>query len=204
MNRLFTIGHSNHPIERFIDLLKMHEITALVDVRSSPYSRYNPQFNRENLQKTLKSGGISYVFLGRELGPRSEDSSCYVDGKVQYDRLAVSELFKQGLERLKLGMKTYRIALMCAEKDPVACHRTVLVCRALRSEPIEIGHILEDGAIESLRESELRLLRELKMPQLRLFDNVEDLVQRAYDTQGRRIAYIRNEKAAGEEEEMDG
>jgi uncharacterized protein (DUF488 family) len=198
MNKLYTIGHSNHAIETFIELLKRHAITAVGDVRSSPYSAFNPQFNRENLQKSLKENGIAYVFLGQELGPRSEDPSCYVDGKVQYDRLAATEVFKRGTERLITGMKTYQIALMCAEKDPITCHRMILVCRALRSEPVEIHHILEDGTLERLGDAELRLLHALKMPQLRLFDKVEDLIQRAYDAQGRKIAYVR-EDAAGEE-----
>lgn len=203
MNKLYTIGHSNHSIEQFIELLRMHGITAVGDVRSSPYSRFNPQFNRENLQKALREAGIAYVFLGKELGPRSEDPSCYLEGKVQYDRLAGTDAFKRGIERLDIGMKTYRIALMCAEKDPITCHRMILVCRALRSEPVEIGHILEDGTIESLGESELRLLRALKMPQLRLFDRVEDLIQRAYDTQGSKIAYVRDDEPREEQEEEE-
>lgn len=205
MNRLqlYTIGHSNHDIQRFIELLKAHAITAVADVRSSPYSKFNIQYNREVVQKMLKENGIAYVFLGAELGPRSEDPACYVDGTVQYRRLAATEAFKRGIERLHTGMKTHRIALMCAEKDPITCHRMILVCRALRSEPIEIGHILEDARIESLGESELRLLRELKMPQLRLFEKPEDLIQRAYDTQSERIAYVRDAGIHGEEEKEE-
>lgn len=199
MNRLLTIGHSNHSIEHFIELLKRHAVTAVGDVRSSPYSTFNPQFNRENLQKSLNESGIAYVYLGRELGPRSEDPSCYVDGKVQYDRLARTEAFRRGTERLLTGLKTHRIALMCAEKDPIACHRMILICRALRSEPLDIAHILEDGATEALRASELRLLQALKMPQLRLLESVDDLILRAYDAQARRIAHVRNEEATGGE-----
>jgi uncharacterized protein (DUF488 family) len=183
----------------------MHGITALCDVRSSPYSRYNPQFNRENLQRALKAEGVIYVFLGEELGPRSEDPSCYVGGKVRYDRLAKTQIFKRGLERLFAGMKSYRVAMMCAEKDPITCHRMILICKALRSESVEISHILEDGTTESLSESELRLLHALKMPQLRLFEKVEDLILRAYDTQSNNIAYVREDKtyeaSEGEEQE---
>jgi uncharacterized protein (DUF488 family) len=197
MDKLFTIGHSNHETGRFIELLAMHRITVLCDVRSSPYSRYNPQFNRELLQGALKAGGIAYVFLGNELGPRSDDPACYVDGKVRYARLAATENFRRGLERLRAGMKTYRVAIMCAEKDPIGCHRMILVCRALRKEPVEIEHILEDGSLEPLRRSEQRMLLELKLPQLRLFEDPEGLIQRAYDTQGERIAYVRD----GEEEQ---
>jgi uncharacterized protein (DUF488 family) len=198
MNKLYTIGHSNHEIEHFLHLLKMHAITAIADVRSSPYSKFNPQFNREVLQKALKEDRIAYVFLGEELGPRSDNPGCYVDGKVQYARLARTDLFLRGVERLLTGMKSYRIALMCAEKDPIACHRMILVCRAIQSEPIEVRHILEDGSIESLGDSERRLMRELKMRQLRMFESPEDLIQRAYDTQAERIAYVRNEAVVGD------
>ena len=191
MDKLYTVGHSNHDMDHFARLLKMHGITAVCDVRSSPYSNYTPQFNSELLQKALKGYGVAYVFLGAELGPRSEDPACYVDGKVRYSRLARSEAFHAGLKRLRAGMKSYRVALMCSEKDPITCHRMILICRALRSDPIEIAHILDDGEIEDLRDSEQRLVRELKIPQLRLFERPEDLIQRAYDTQSERIAYVR-------------
>ena len=128
---VYTIGHSTHPIERFIELLKMHSITAICDVRSAPYSRMNPQFNREPLRDTLKEAGIAYVFLGEELGARSKDLSCYRNGKVDYELLARTELFHSGLERVREGARTHRIALMCAEKDPLDCHRTILVARNL-------------------------------------------------------------------------
>ncbi len=199
MDELFTVGHSNHDIERFLDLLEANGITAICDVRSSPYSRHNPQFNRELLQASLKKRNIAYVFLGKELGPRSDDPGCYVDGKVQYSRLAASENFRSGMERLKAGMKRYRIAMMCAEKDPIGCHRMILICRALRGEPVAIHHILESGSIEDLRSSEQRLLIELKLPQLRLFENPEDLIQRAYDTQSERIAFVREDEPQGSE-----
>jgi len=139
---LYTIGHSTHSTEKFVELLSEHSITAVCDVRSSPYSKYNPQFNRETIQKDLKGYGISYVFLGKELGPRSDDPSCYKEGKVQYHKLAEADSFRHGLERIKKGMQSYRIALMCSEKDPVTCHRTILICRHLRPDEIEIRHIL--------------------------------------------------------------
>jgi uncharacterized protein (DUF488 family) len=194
MDKLFTIGHSNHEIGRFLDLLEMNSITAVCDVRSSPYSRYNPQFNRELLQTSLKQRRIAYVFLGNELGPRSEDPACYVDGKVQYSKLAATGNFRSGLERLSTGIKTYRVALMCAEKDPIYCHRMILICRALRKGPLEIENILDDGSLEGLSRTEQRMLLELKLPQLRLFENPEDLIQRAYDTQSDRIAFVRQDE----------
>ncbi len=190
MCEIYTIGHSTHSAEKFIELLSAHSITAIGDVRSSPYSKFNPQFNRETIQKELKNHGISYVFLGKELGPRSDDPACYQDGRVRYGKLAKTDLFLEGIERIKNGIKSFRIALMCSEKDPVTCHRMILICRNLRSEQTEIKHILEDGTLENNRDSEKRLMQILKIPQAELFDSEEELIQRAYNKQGEKIAYV--------------
>jgi uncharacterized protein (DUF488 family) len=197
MNEVLTIGHSVHPIEKFIELLTMHGITALCDVRSSPYSRFTPQFNRELLKTELAKHRIAYIYLGAELGPRSGDPTCYVNGKVRYDRLAGTDLFQQGLQRLEKGMASYRIALMCAEKDPIVCHRMILVCRQLSANGILISHIREDGSLEDHRSAEARLLGLLKIPKEDLFSTPEEQVSRAYDLQGEKIAY------AIQEEEKD-
>jgi uncharacterized protein (DUF488 family) len=202
MLKLYTIGHSNHSTENFIGLLLRHDITAVCDVRSQPYSNFNPQFNRENLQKELKQSCIAYVFLGRELGPRSDDPACYIDGKVHYNLLAATDIFRQGVARLLKGAQSHRIAMMCAEKDPIMCHRMILVCRHIRAEAVQIMHILEDGTLELLADSEKRLMRLLKIPQLQLFESEEDLVNRAYDIQGEKIAY--SGKNQDESRSMEG
>ena len=189
MFELFTIGHSVHSMERFIDLLKMHGITAIGDVRSSPWSRYTPHFNRELLKGELVRHRISYIYLGAELGPRSDDPTCYEKGKVQYKRLADREIFQQGLARLRKGMETHRIALLCAEKDPVTCHRMLLVCRYLRADDLVIRHILEDGAIEDNGDSEARLMRLLKIDPADLFSTKAEQIERAYDMQSEKVAY---------------
>jgi uncharacterized protein (DUF488 family) len=189
MHDLLTIGHSVHPIERFLELLLMHGVTALCDVRSSPYSRFTPQFNRESLKDELAKHHFAYIYLGAELGPRSSDPNCYEGGKVQYDLLAVTDLFQQGLSRLRKGMTSHRIALMCAEKDPIVCHRMILICRHLRDDGISIGHLLEDGSIEDNRDAEARLLDLLKISPEDLFSTTADQVAHAYDLQGERIAY---------------
>ncbi len=186
---IFTIGHSTHSIEKFIGLLKRHGVTALVDVRSSPYSRINPQFNRESLKQALRENGITYVFLGKELGARSSDTSCYVGRKVQYDRLAKTTLFASGLERVQQGMSTHCLALMCAEKDPLACHRTILVTRNLVARGISTQHILEDGSLEAHAEAISRLMRQLKIPEGDMFRSREDCMEEAYRRQGEKIAY---------------
>lgn len=194
MLELFTIGHSVHPIERFIELLNMHGITALCDVRSSPYSRFTPQFNREALKDELAKNHIVYIYLGSELGPRSSDQTCYKDGKVQFNLLAGTDLFQQGLSRLRKGIKSYRIALMCAEKDPIVCHRMILICRCLHDGGIRIGHILEDGSIENHNDTEARLMELLKISPDDLFSTTEAQVMRAYDLQGEKIAYVLQEE----------
>jgi len=195
MSILYTIGHSTHTVQRLIELLSMHTISAVGDVRSSPYSRYNPQFNREVLQNALREAEIEYVFLGKELGARSPDRNCYVEGQVQFDLVAESELFHKGLERLRTGMDSFCIALLCAEKDPITCHRMILVCRNLRSSGINIQHILEDGSLEDNRDAERRLMREHKIQENDLFDSEEELIRRAYDIRGKKIAYTETDNS---------
>ena len=199
---LFTIGYAGRTIDDFIAILERHRITALCDVRSMPYSSRNPQYNREPLKKALKTHNIEYVFLGEELGARPKDSSCYVDGKAIYQKIAASALFKNGLERLKLGMqKNYVLTLMCAEKDPLTCHRTILICRQLRDQRIEIRHIIDHETMEAQTDLEKRLIAQLKLhPDMFKDTDSKALVERAYDMQGDRIAYV--EKGEKEAEEQ--
>ena len=198
---LFTIGYSGRTIDDLIVLLEQHKITALCDVRSMPYSSRNPQFNRELLKKAVKSHNIEYVFLGEELGARPKDSSCYVDGKAIYQKISDSNLFKNGLERIKLGMqKGYVLALMCAEKDPMTCHRSILICRNLRGQGVDIRHIIDHEIIETQVDLEKRLIAQLKLhPDMFKDTDSNDLIERAYDIQGDRIAYV--EKGEKEMEE---
>lgn len=189
-NTVFTIGHSTHTQERFIALVRQHGITALYDVRSSPYSRMNPQFNREELEKALLEHGIAYRFLGKELGGRSDDPSCYDGGKVQYTRLAQTKRFKHGLDHVMSGMKNnFRIALMCAEKEPLECHRTILVARHLAALGIEVEHIHADGDVENHGGALERLMRILNLPEGDLFHSREEFFDEAYRIQEERIAY---------------
>ncbi|MBD2395717.1 DUF488 domain-containing protein [Cyanobacterium aponinum AL20118] len=198
--KIFTIGHSNHSIEKFIDLLKQHQISAIADVRSTPYSRYNQQYNQEKLKHELRRNNISYSFLGKELGARSDNPNCYEENKVVYDKIAQTEEFLEGLKRLKKGLKQYKIALMCAEKDPINCHRAILISRYLKKNKIDIWHILPNGQLESQTELEQRLIAffELNLSQqLNLFEqninftkSEEELIEEAYTLQGEKIAYL--------------
>jgi len=172
---LFTIGHSTHTAEHFIGLLQQHDITAIGDVRSQPYSRHNPQHNRETIAAALKQHRIAYVFLGAELGARSENPGCYVGGKASYDRLAAEPSFRRGLARLRRGMREYRVALMCAEKVRAEC---------------AIKHILADGGIETQAEAEARLMRMLKIDP-DLARDAGQCVAEAYAVQEGKIAYVR-------------
>jgi uncharacterized protein (DUF488 family) len=186
---IFTIGHSIHSQEHFTALLRRHEITAICDVRSTPFSRVNPQFNRQELSRLLNASGFVYVFLGNELGARSNNPDCYVDGKVHYERLALTKLFRHGLERLQEGMRKYRIALMCAEGEPLECHRTILVARHLVELAVDVWHIRTNGDLESHMDAMCRLVRLLKLPEGDLFHTRQDLLADAYRLQGERIAY---------------
>ncbi|MGH8543709.1 MAG: DUF488 family protein [Thermoanaerobaculia bacterium] len=187
---VLTIGHSNQSIERFIELLRAQAVTAIADVRSQPYSRLHPDFNREALAEALKRRGIAYVFLGRELGARPEDPACYENGRVQYRILAERQLFKIGLRRVVEGAKAHRLALLCAEKEPLACHRTLLVSRALEAAGTSVTHIHADGGLESHADAMTRLLRLLGMPDADLFRSQQQLIADACAAQEQRIAYV--------------
>ena len=186
---VFTIGHSLHDREEFISMLKRHGVTAIGDVRSRPYSRMAPQYNREELKPALRAAGIQYVFLGAELGARSDDPSVYLEGKVQYDRLARTERFQRGLRRVQEGMTEYTVALMCAEKEPLACHRTILVSRHLTAVGIPVVHIHADGSLESHSDAMDRLVRALKISTEHWFRSREEVLDDAYQRQGERVAY---------------
>lgn len=196
-NILFTIGHSDHRIERLLVLLARHHIDAVADVRSSPHSRFNPQFNRSALSESLKAGGIHYVFMGNELGARRSEQECYVDGKARYDLIARLPIFKEGLTRLQDGASRYRIALMCAEKDPLTCHRSILVCRHLRGY-LSINHILSDGNVEPQEQFEQRLLKFVRVNGKDLIHTHCEAVEYAYDLQGDRIAFSENSQPVEE------
>ena len=186
--QIFTIGHSSHPLEAFVALLQQHGITALVDVRSAPFSRFNPQFNKRELEKEIRIHGIKYVFLGRELGGRPEDPSCYNERKqVEYGRLKNTTSFKVGIERVIQGSKQYTIALMCSEKDPSRCHRFLFVARALVKLDIPVAHILATGDLESHEITMARLLDSSGVAQDGLFASKEDLILSA---QEKRVAYV--------------
>ena len=195
--RVFTIGHSNHSLEVLIALLRHHEITALADVRSSPFSRFSPQFNKTSLEQETKSHSIKYVFLGRELGARPKDLSLYESGQVQFERLKDTTLFRKGVERVIQGAKQYTIALMCAEKDPLQCHRFLLVACELEELGMPVAHILATGEVELHEATLARLHGAVDTRQDDLFDPKEDLI---LSSQKKRIAYVDKKHATDKEQ----
>lgn len=196
-NPIFTIGHSNHPLEVFVTLLSKHRITALADVRSAPYSRFNPHFNRDDLARALKPQGIHYVFLGSELGGRSNDPSCYRDGRISYERVARTDFFRNGIKRLVGGAGKQRIAIMCAEREPLDCHRTLLVASALDKQKVQVSHILEDGKLESHALTMDRLLTKHNLdPHGDLLTSREDAIATAIERQAKRVGFVNEQPQA--------
>jgi len=195
---LFTIGHSSHTLEAFVGLLRRHAISAVADVRSAPYSRYCPHFNKDALARSLRESGIGYVFLGRKLGGRSDDPSCYRNGRADYAQLARQGAFREGIERLRNGAADHRIAIMCAEREPLECHRALLVSPALDKEGTAVGHIHADGSLESHREAMDRLIDIAGMTRGDLFRYGEQIVSEALDWQAERIAHRQASHDAGD------
>ncbi|MHB9028401.1 MAG: DUF488 domain-containing protein [Candidatus Latescibacterota bacterium] len=179
-HEIFSIGHSNHPAEVFLGLLRLHSIDTVCDVRSRPYSRWNPQFNRETLDRSLRDSGIVYRFLGSELGARPEGAGFGPENCMSYDEMARIPRFQDGLEQVRELMTIARVALLCAERDPLFCHRAILVSRRLRSPNLRILHILADGGIETHEELELRMLAELGVKTEDLFEGAGEVIERAY------------------------
>ena len=191
MTEIWTVGHSTHSADDFITLLRDAGITAIADVRSSPYSRHNPQFNREALKATLKRHDIDYVFLGNGLGARSDDPRHYDGDRVVYARLAESDAFAKAIDRLLTGARTFNVALMCAERDPLTCHRTILVARVLAERGIAVRHIGGDGDIETHEAALERLMLTLRMNPNDMYTPRDALIREAYREQESRIAYVR-------------
>ncbi len=193
-HQVLTIGHSNHTIERFIELLCQHHVTAVADVRSSPYSQMHAQFNREALAAALKLEAIAYSFLGKELGGRPTDKTCYENGRVQYRRVAATPIFRSGLDRVLAGVQSYRIAIMCAEREPLECHRALLVTPELEKADITVLHIRADGRAESHSDAMSRLLDLFRLADEDLFRSRSELIEEACYRQQERVAFA--EKAS--------
>jgi len=167
---IYTIGYGNRSIQEFIRLLKQYDISYLIDIRSRPYSRFNPNFSKEALEKLVKQFRIRYIFMGDTLGGRPEDSSCYEDGHVNYDLLSEKQFYKDGIKRIQKAWEgEFSVALMCSEAKPYECHRGKLIGDTLLENGIEVAHIDEKGDIKKQEEIKSILMGE-NADQLSLFD----------------------------------
>ena len=189
---VFTVGHSNHSPEAFLRLLLRHNVDQVVDVRSTPYSRYTPHFNHESLNGILENVGIGYTFLGEGLGGRPTDRLCYdANGRVLYNRIADTDPFDDGIRRIIRGADERRLALMCTEKEPLECHRTLLIARTLAERGVAVAHILADGSLENHDTTMDRLMDMLNLPHNGdMFRSRADVIADALANQAQKVAYV--------------
>ena len=156
MTEIFTIGHSNHDMLHFLGILRRHRIEMLVDVRSEPYSRYAPQFNKRELQQCVETGGMQYRYSGSSIGGKPKDVELQTpSGKPDYDKLAATQQFQNELNEIVLLAQRKRVILMCSEADPAGCHRERIIAKVLRNWGVKVTHIMPDGDTQELAQPEL-------------------------------------------------
>jgi uncharacterized protein (DUF488 family) len=186
---LFSIGHSNHSIDRFIDLVRTAGVTTIADVRSVPASRRYPWFSAKRLGKHLAQAGIAFEPMGDALGGRPRDPALFRDGVADYAAMAATPAFRAGLDRVIEATRNHRVCLMCSEREPLDCHRCLLIAPQLAQRGLNVGHILADGTIEPHAAAEERLLVLVgKAPELFAADRSERL-QAAYRRRGQSAAF---------------
>ena len=193
---LFTVGHSSHPPDYFLELLQDYKITCLIDVRSVAASAYNPQFNKEPLAAFLRSNGITYLHFSKEFGARHTDPHLLDhDGKVDFEKVRNSDHFKEGIQRLTQGLENgFTIAMMCSEADPLDCHRFSMISFALVEQGFEVNHILKDKSLASNEQLEKALFKKFykKLPVPTVFEpyiTIQDQIKTAYRLKNQEIAF---------------
>jgi uncharacterized protein (DUF488 family) len=186
---VFSVGHSTHSIDKFLQLLKNAGITGVADVRSSPWSKHCPHFSRPALKASLRDDGIDYRFFGRQLGGRPADASLYEHGVADYEAMARTSLFEEGIARVLAGSKKHRLALMCSEHDPLDCHRCLLVGRALWERGTSVSHLLSDESVQTQEDIEERLLKLSGQMNGDFFAPHSERLSSAYRDRSRRVAY---------------
>jgi len=186
---LFSLGHSNIPAERFVKMLRGAGVNTIADVRSTPYSRFFPWFSAKKLAGLLAREAMAYLPYGEALGGRPRDPALYCDGIADYEAMARQPEFQTGLERLRADASRCRVCLLCAEREPLDCHRCLLVGRALATRGLTIGHILHDGTIEPHDATEQRLLLRDGEPDDLFITGQDERLAAAYHRRTRAIAY---------------
>ncbi len=203
---LYTIGHSTHQLDYFLDLLNEYGVTCLIDVRSIPASSYNPQYNQGALKSFLKTKGIKYLHFADEFGARHTDPDLLdEEGKVDFQKVRKSWAFKNGVDRIWQGIeKGYIISLMCSESEPLDCHRFSMISLALDKDGFDVRHIMKDKTIKTNAELEHQLLKkyEKKLPTPDMFNpdlTIEDQLKEAYRLKNKEIAFSPYSKHSQEE-----
>ena len=196
---IYTIGHSNYTVERLIDMLRHYNINCVVDIRGTPYSKYNIQFDKDTIKYTLTKAGFVYIYMGEELAAKRVRKVSYnSEGYSDFKEVINEEEFIRGIERLKTGYsKGYNIALLGAMQDPIRCHRSILVGRYLRDNNINVKHILDDYSIASQEEIEEMLLNKYfsNRNQLTIDDLIgnslsnEEMIEEGYELANKEIGY---------------
>ena len=195
---IFTIGHSNYDVERLIDMLRRYNINCVVDIRGTPYSKYNIQYNKETIQKTLEREGFIYIYMAKELAAKRINKVSYNDeGYSDFEKVVKEEEFIKGIERFRNGCKKgYRVALLGAMQDPIRCHIAILVGRALRDAGFKVKHILHDYSIGNQEDIEKSLLEkyykagyQLTLDCLNSNISEEDMINEGYRHANKEIGY---------------
>lgn len=206
---IFTIGHSNYPMEKFIEMLRKYNINCVVDARETPYSKYNIQYNKESLQSTLKKEGFVYIYMGRELGARNREKESYTKEKyVDFEKAVTEEIFINAVERLRKGCEMgYKIAILGAMQEPIRCHRSIFIGRYLSKVGFNVKYILHEGNLAGEEYIEECLLdkyftdrNQLSIDSL-LGNNLsrEDMIKEGYRMANKEIGY-RSENIGKEKE----
>lgn len=191
---VFSIGHSTLPYEQFLKLLREAGVDAVADVRTAPYSRHFPHFNQEELRAELKQDGVAYSFLGKELGGRPSDSQFFCEGVADYEKMATTDVFKSGIDRILFGAEKYRVALMCSEKHPLDCHRCLLVGRELLRRGIDVQHLIPEVVVTSQSGIEAELLEQAGHAADDLFAPREERLALAYRRRAKKVAFSISEQ----------
>lgn len=191
---IFTIGHSNLDISDFINLLLANKIELVVDVRSAPYSKLYPHFNRNPLAASLIKNSIKYIFLGDSVGGRSNNLKDFSKGRVEYKKIAEKKEYISSINTIIQNSSKYKIVLMCSEKEPLECHRTLLISRSIETHTVKILHIHRDGQIESQDEAIQRLLKIWKLDSPSLFGEDTERINEAFTKQESKYAYFDENK----------
>ena len=196
---IYTLGHSNYSFDKFIEILKKYNINCVVDIRSTPYSKYNTQYNKEFLHETLKNLGYTYIYMADEFGAKRKTKVSYNDeGYADFDKVILEDEFKRGIERLKVGCsKNYKIVLLGAMQEPIRCHRAILLGKELIKAGFDVKHIMHEGDLKTQDELEEQLLEKYfeernQLTMDSLLGNAmsrEDMIKESYKLANKEIGY---------------